>query len=255
MHSLFFTAGQELSKVADFNHENQQAIKAKFADFQRKVCRKLSEIGVDTEEFRLFVATQFPPGDCIPQSPTSLTEDFGAITHHGLWDYFHYSPLVHIAKQFGAGDPEMEGWVQTYKQDVKAYTIVACVKDYIETDLNHADSLPTERAKYDPCYHTPVEWKTEFIDPTLNHLNMVWELFSSRYLVPKSPPTALLDRVHIGCVTVTWLVPSHLIPSLIKRVKNDTDFFYQHHILRVTVGEKCVYEKATGETILVRCLV
>ena len=226
-------------------------INCKFAELQAKVCDKLLENGVNIRKFRLFVKNQFAPGYCIPPSPASLTDIFEAITHHGLWDCLHYSPLVHIVETFGANDPEMEDWVQTYEKDVKAYSLVTKAEDYIETDLNVADPSPANRAKYDPRYYCPVEWKTTFVDPSLKHLTEVWKLFSSRYLVPDSPPTAMLDRIFKGCLVVTWLVPSHLIPSLIKRVKNDTEFFQQHCILRVTVGEECVYEEVTEKSTLV----
>ena len=225
----------------------------KFADFQTNVCDKLFCIGIDIKRFRLFVITQFSPGDCIPPLPTSLTEIFEAITHHGLWDYFHYSPLVQIAEKFGRGDSEIKGWVQTYKKDLKAYSLVTTVEKYIEADLEITDP-PANRAKYDPRYYHPVEWKTEFIDHSLHYLAGVWELFSHHYLIPDSPPTALLDRVRKGCFSVTWLISSGLIPTLIKRVKIDTDFFKQHRILRVTVGNKCVYEEGTEKSTLVSSL-
>ena len=225
-----------------FALENQQAIRAKFAGFQIKVCEKLSTNGVDTKTFRMFVANQFPPGDCIPPSPTSLTEVFEAITQHGLWDYFHYSPLVHIAKTFGAGDPEMEELVQTYQKDLQAHLLVAKVKDYIEDEINIADHPPAKKAKYDLRYYFPMKWKTEFNNHSLKYLTEVWELFSSHYLQPDCPSTALLDCVRGGCVTVTWLVPSGLIPSHIEKMKVDTDFYRQHHILSVTVGNECVYK-------------
>ena len=135
----------------------------KFAYFQTKVCDKLFRNGVDTEQVRLFVTNQFPPGDCIPPPPASLTEVFKAISQHGLWDYFHYSPLVRIAKAFAGDDLEMDSWVQTYKQDLKAYSLVTTVEDYIETDLDNVDTPPAKRAKYDPCYCSRVEWKTNFL--------------------------------------------------------------------------------------------
>lgn len=249
------TAHQEQSKAAVFARENQQAIKDKFADFLTKVCDKLVKNGVDTERVRLFVTNQFPPGDCIPPAPASLTEIFEAITHHRLWDYFHYSPLVRIAKKFCANDDEMEGWVHTYKQDLKAYLIVMKVEDYIEADLVNADTSPANCGKYDTRYYTPVEWKTKFVDHTLQYLAEVWELFSYHYLVPDSPPTALLDRVRRGCLSVTWLIPTGLIPQLIRKVQLDTEFFQQHHILKVTVGEECIYKEVTEETISVSFLV
>ena len=240
----------ELSKAVVFARDNRQVITAKFGAFQTKVCNKLFKNGVNTKDFRLFVTNQFPPGDCIPRYPTSLTEVFEAITHHRLWDYFHYSPLVLIVQTFGANDPEMEGWVQTYKQDLKAYQLVTTVEKYIETDLDVAGPPPAKRARYDPRYYTPVEWKTKFVDHSLQYLADVWELFSYHYLVPDSPPTALLDRVRRGCFSVTWLVPTGLIPSLIKRVQLETEFFQQYRIVKVTVGNECVYKEIIKNTLV-----
>ena len=248
----FSTAHQEQSRSAVFACENQQAIMDKFADFQTKVCDKLIKNGVDSEQVRLFITNQFAPGKYIPPPPTSLTTMFEAITHHRLWNYFHYSPLVRIAKRFAANDDEMEGWVQTYKQDLKAYSLVTTVEDYIEADLSiDNDTPPAKRARYDPRYYTPVEWKTDFMDHSLQYLAEVWELFSSHYLVPNSPPTALLDRVRRGCFSVTWLVPSGLITSLIKRVQFDTEFFQQYRIVKVTVGNECIYKETAEESTLV----
>ena len=237
----------ESGKAAVFALENRQAITAKFAAFQSKVCNKLFKNGVNTKDFRLFVTNQFPPGDCIPRSPTSLTEVFEAITHHRLWDYFHYSPLVRIVQTFGANDPEMEGWVETYQKDLKAYQLVTTVECYIESDLDVDDLPPANCAKYDSRYYTPVEWKTNFIDHSLQYLSEVWKVFSSQYLVPDSPPTALLDRVQRGCFSVTWLVPSGLIPQLIKKAKIDTEFFQHNRIVKVRVRNECIYKEVTKE--------
>ena len=157
---------------------------------------------------------------------------------------------MQIAKKFGSSDPEIMGWVQTYMKDLKAYSLVTTIEEYIEADIDVHDNPPAQRAKYDPRYYTPVEWKTKFIDHSLQYLAEVWELFSYHYLVPDSPPTALLDRVRKGCFSVTWLIPSYLIPSLIRRIQNDTDFFQQYLILRVAVGDQCVYEESTSVSSL-----
>ena len=261
--SFFFvcaatSACQELSKAAEFARENQQAIKAKFANFQTDVCDKLIKNEIDTEKFRLFVMNQFPPGDCIPPSPASLTEIFKAITRHGLWDYFNYSPLIKIGRKFGAHDAEMEDWVQTYKKDLKAFSLMIKLKDYIEADLDvdnlDVDDLPpAKRAKYDPCYNCSVQWKTNIsVDHSLQYLSEVWEGFSCRYLMPDSPPTALLHRVCRGCLSVTWLVPKGLMSTLLKTATIDTDFFKRHCILRVMVEKKCVYEESTSVSFLWR---
>ena len=86
----------------------------------------------------------------------------------------------------------------------------------------------------------------EFIDHSLQYLAEVWELFSCRYLMPDSPPTALLNRVREGCFIVIWLVPSNLIPPLMKAAKTDTDFFHQCRISKVTVGYQCIYDEESN---------
>jgi len=229
-----------------FARDSQATIKAKFADFQTKVCEKLVKNRVKMEAFRVYVVNLFPPGDFIPSSPTNLFEIFETITQHGLWNYLHYSPLVKIVEKFGAGDSEMEGWVEEYKNNLKAYRIVTKVENYVDTYLHNFPSEESTRYGLQK-----VEWKMEFMDQTLEYLTEVWKLFSSHYLGPDSPPTALLDRVLKGCFSVTWLVPSHLITTLIKEVKTDTAFFQQHRIIRVTVGEECVYEEVVGKSALV----
>ena len=239
---------QELGPAAVFAFENRQVINEKFADFLMNVRDKMMKNGVDVEKFWLFVVALFPPGDCIPPLPTNLSKIFEAITHHGLWDSLHYSPLVRIVRNFGGSDPEMKVWIENYKKDLRSYTLLTKIEDYIVSELvTSAEPPPTKKAKYDPRYCCPVEWKTDFDDHSLHYLAEVWEMFSDRFLLPDSPPTALLDRVRIGCVSVVWLVPSYLIPQLLKRVKVDTNFFQKHHILKVTVGGDVVYEEEVAK--------
>ena len=197
--SLAAATHQGLSKANVFAHENRATIEDKFAQFQTEVCHKLLKNGVDTEEFRFFVTNLFPPGNCIPPPPANLIEMFKAITNHGLWDCLHYSPLVHIAQTFIAGDPEMKELVRIYKKDVKAYSIIANLGDYIEAYLEadlEVDLPPAIRTKNAPRYYDPVKLvESEQIDHTLQYFTEVWEMFSSHYLLPDSPPTALVDRI------------------------------------------------------------
>ena len=254
MHCCYLStadsAHQELNLTADAS-KNQLYIMAKFAEFQMKVCDKLFKIGVDNTLFYLFVAHQFSPGECIPRPPSSFTEIFKAVTDHGLWDFMHYFPLVRIVKAFGASDAEMEGWVQSYQSDLKTYCLATTVKDFVEAGI---DPAPASCAKYNPDYYHRLEWKSNFTNYSLQYLTELWVLFSRKYLAPHSPPTALLDRVHKSCSSVTWLIPSGLISILKEQIKTDTTFFRQHHILSVTVGEECVYEETIYESTLVSLL-
>ena len=69
-------------------------------------------------------------------------------------------------------------------------------------------------------------------------------MFSNHYLVPDSPPTALLDRVRKGCVSVTWLVPLYLTKQLAERVKVDPELLQRYRIVKVTVKGDVVYQEA-----------
>ena len=61
--------------------------------------------------------------------------------------------------------------------------------------------------------------------------------------MPDSPPTALLDRVREGCVSVTWLVPSYLTKQLAERVKVDPELLQGYRIVKVTVKGDVVYQE------------
>ena len=108
----------------------------------------------------------------------------------------------------------MNKLVQDYMKDLKSCTSMTKITDCTAELLvaNPTELLP---GKYNPDYNRPVEWKTNFIDHTLQYLVEVWETFSSHYLLTNSPPTALLDRVRRGCVSITWLVPTHMIPQFL----------------------------------------
>lgn len=239
-----------MSRSAGFAYQNLVAIKGKFAKFQRKVCSKLYKNEVDIYDFWLFVITLFPPGDCIPRIPTNFTEVFAAIMRNELWDYFHYSPLVEIIQEFCTSDLEVEGLIDQYEKDLRSYNLVTVIEDYIELELDAYTDPPP--AKYDLRYLSPIEWKTDFVDHSVKHLHDVWKVFSTQYLLPNCPPTGLLERIYKGCVCIRWLVPSGLIPQLIETAKFNTDFFQEHHIQKVTVGDECIYEETSKQVTSVR---
>jgi len=168
---------EEQGTAAAFAFENRQIINEKFAVLVMNVLDKMLKNGVDIEKFWLFVVSLFPPGDFIPPLPTNLTEIFEAITHHGLWDSLHYSPLVRIVREFGAGDPEMKAWIENYKKDLRSYALLTKIEDYIVSELvTCAETPAAKEAKYDPRYCRPVEWKTDFDDHTLHYFTEVWEI-------------------------------------------------------------------------------
>ena len=97
---------------------------------------------------------------------------------------------------------------------------------------------------------TAVKWNGKLDLAVITHWNtslMCGRWFSLCYLDPDSPQTALLDRIREGCISVTWLIPSYLVPQLTKRAKINTKFFQKHGILKVTVSDQCIYEEETSK--------
>ena len=135
----------------------------------------------------------------------------------------------------------METLVQDYEKDFRSYTSKTKIIDYIEPKLD--DPI----AKCNLRYYCPMKWKITFADNTLQYLSQLsemWERFSAQYLKPDSPPTSLLESVceHKDGMSVTWLVPSYLIPQLIKKVKVNK-FFREHGIWKVIVADQCIYDE------------
>ena len=214
-------------------------INDKFTTFWKIVFSKMIQTGVDIEEFRFFVVNSLPLGYVIPPHPAPLAEIFTAITCHRLWDYFHYSPLVLVVREYFDGDPEMEALVQEYKRELRSRNLKTKIVDYIEPKLGD----PT--AKCDIRYYCSLEWEItpSFADNTLQYLSYVWGMFSACYLNPDPPSTSSLESVCEDGSSIAWRVPSYLIPKLINKVKDNTSFFHKHGISKVKVADYCVYEQ------------
>ena len=233
-------------EVAEVTRRNKAKIVAKYATLLTDVCGRLQQNGIDMGEFSLFVIARFPPGDCIPHT-NDLGEMFKAITRNSLWDFWNYSPLEEIIERFGKGDPQLFLWMNEYKSDVvgfKACTKIVAYLPEVEFDSSDAEQpAPVKPAKRDYRYYRELSLKLKLnvANRSLSFIDDLWSSVSECFLLP--PLTALLSRVHKGCITVVWLIPTGLVPRLLKEIHKAGDFFQQHHIASVTVHDQCVYDE------------
>ena len=217
------------------------------------VCGRLQQNGIDIGEFSLFVVALFPPGDCIPQT-NDLEEMFRAITRNGLWDFWNYSPLEEIVEKFGKGDPQLLLWVNEYKSDLvgfKACTKIVTYLSDVESDTFDDDSdaeqaAPVKQAKYDHRYYhrLSVKLKLNVANRSLSFIDDLWRSVSECFLLP--PLSALLDRVHKGCITVVWLIPTSLVPRLLRQIYKARVFLKQRHIASLALDNLCVYNEESN---------
>jgi len=212
-------------------------MEAKFAILLMNTCRALTRKQINLEDFHMFLTSYF--SGCLPKSST-IYKIFEAITRHKLWDFWNYYPLEEIVKGFAADDPEMTSWIDTYKQDLKSYKVATKLIDHIaKSDY----TSPSHPARYSQQYYQKlsIKLKMEFTHHTLAYLDDLWKDVAELYGLP--PYVALLDCIRKGCVSIVWLVPSHLAPQIRSTTPLSADFYRNHEITRVELGEECIYQE------------
>ena len=239
-------------EVAEVTRRNKGKIVAKYATLLTDVCGRLQQNGIDMGEFSLFVTARFPPGDCIPHT-NDLGEMFKAITRNGLWDFWNYSPLEEIVERFGKGDPQLLLWINGYKSDVVGFKACTKIVTYLSDvefdsfdDSDAEQPAPVKPAKRDRRFFRELSLKLKLnvANRSLSFIDDLWSSVSECFLLP--PLSPLLDRVHKGCITVVWLIPTGLVPRLLKEIHKAGEFFQQHHVASVTLDDEGVYDEQTS---------
>ena len=221
-------------------------MKAEFAILLMNVCRKLREKSINFEDLQTFLTGCFSPGECIPEA-FNMNKIFEAITRHKLWDFWNYYALERIVQAVVADDPDISSWIETYKQQLKAYKITTKLIDQIAATNADSDYVsPSEErqpARYDQQYYQKLSLKLKmsFTDHTLDYIDDLWNEYAELYGLPSR--VALLDSIHDGCVSIVWLIPSHLAPQIRSTTPHSADFYRKHEITRVELGEEYIYQE------------
>ena len=75
---------------------------------------------------------------------------------------------------------------------------------------------------------------------SLLYIESLWESFADYFLLP--PLAAMLECIHTGCILVVWHIPSNLVPQICQKAPQASDFFREHKIVCVKVGNTSIYE-------------
>ena len=225
--------------------KNKRKMKAKFAMLVMNICKKLKEKPIDVEDLLMFLKSFFS-AENLPKSST-LHEIFDEIHHQKLWDFWNYYLLEEIVQAVAADDSEIKSWIKTYKQDLKSYKITTKLFDFIaEADSDSSTVSPSkeeQQVKYNQQYYQPLslKLKMKFTDHALTYIDELWSEYAELHGLP--PYVALLDSIHKGCVSIVWLIPSHLAPRIRSTTPLSADFYHKHEITRVQLGEECIYQE------------
>ena len=240
-----------------FTQRNEFLIQGKFASLlefvQLKLQQRLSPEKIK-RELRLFIVRLFNlPEGSIPIS-TDVAVILESLRSHKLLTFLNVDGLEEIIKHFCDGDSEIKDRMEQYKKDQSGFELATKIKDYVSKT----------RSKFpDGCHESatelqPKKTRAYFKELTVRldhhvaeyHLDYLRELWESLSTVLSLPPLYLiLDAVIMNSVLVVWLIPTDVVSEATERAKQYADFFKIYPILKVTIGDECVYSKAepTGE--------
>ena len=202
-------------------------------------------------KLQLFVVRLFNvPGNSVPVS-SDVSVIFETMRSLKLLTYLNIAGLEQIIKHFCADDLEAESKMEQYKRDLSGFELATKIKDsdYIsKARSTFPDLIATSPAeilpKQTPAYLKELAVKLEHCvaDYHLDYLRELWKLLSTVLSLP--PLYLILDAVIMNSVLVVWLIPTNVVSEATERAKQNADFFKKHPILKVTIGDDCVYSKA-----------
>ena len=187
------------------------------------------------------------PASCIPVS-SSVEEVFEALTSRNLLTYRNYFPLEEIINNCSNDNLEMKDKMEQYKKDRSGFQLATKIKDYIPKARSKfpysCDELASKlQLKRTPVYLTQLAITLEesVADFHLDYLEELWRSLSNALSLP--PLYLLLDAVIMDSVVVVWLIPSECAPKAIEKAMQSANFFEKYPIVKVTIGDECIYER------------
>lgn len=230
-HSLGRTSPKQDDVPVVAAEESRAMMAERFAQLQVLVCnqiqQQLKNEAVHLDALLLYIRTLFSPGDCIPHT-ANVADIFAAITHNRLWDFLHHQKLTRIAQMFGGDDGEVDAQLTRYAQDLQGYKVATKVVEYMATvgePSNHLEPKATMQGS--TTQHTPAKKDQQYLrdltiklgvtvtKESLAYIDELWNSLSVLFLLP--PSTAMLDKILIGSLYISWLIPTHTVPQIMER--------------------------------------
>ena len=237
---------------------NEFQLLGKFAGLLGFVETKLQQrLGPEKvkRELRSFIIRLFPN---LPESLIPISSDvaviFEAMRRHKLLTHLNVAGLEQVIKHFCKDDSEMESKMEQYRRDRSGFLLAKKIKDYISKARSRFPYVCDEpvselQPKRTPAYLTQltVQLEHSVAEYHLDYLEELWKSLSDVLSLP--PLYILLDAVIMNSVLVVWLIPTDMVPEATEKAKQNADFFKTYPILKVTIGDECVYSRTepTGE--------
>ena len=220
---------------------NVDEIKALFSTLVVEVQSALQSQS-DIRRVRHFLITFFK---CNFPETFNLEKLFTTITLNDLWDYHHFSPLEQLINKFLSSDQEVGNLMKAYKACLSGFYLTTKLIDYIEYQNLSADDSDGEcdqpSAKLTPKHFKKIkvvlQLERKISQVSLDYVVKLWQSFAEEYEIPSL--TAVIDRIVVGSLEVTWRVPQHIADTILPRSK----FFRSHGIVLVSIDDVIIYDE------------
>lgn len=130
---------------------------------------------------------------------------------------------------------EVSGPVKQYGKQLKKFlseTSVQKLKDSVQSEVTSLEDVESLTLKLDDKRH----------DDTLESLKQL-----TYHCFGVNSKAFILFKIHKGCVSITWFVPTSLVPTLRETAEQHSPkFFASLGVLKVVVGQQVVYNNNEG---------
>ena len=237
--------------------KNLQMIKDKFASVLALAHRVLQGKGIDMSNFQLFLTAQYLPEeddndaraidpskfvDEVLGTSQSVSEILQSLLVHRLLNYKNFDILRSMINHYASDEIEMKTKLDEYEQELAGYVLATKMKDYLNAEIQQSElSEPDSKL----LHQLSVKVKANVTERTLKYVSDLRDSLAYRVNLPVT--AVLFHKIARGCIEITWLLPCHLTEFTIRRLHENTNYFQQENILRVTIGGRCVYEELPPE--------
>ena len=210
---------------------------------------KMDNGEVTSEDFSIFVSSSYScegkmngkqfVGKLLEPS-AKVTELFQALIQEGALDFMRHSLLQSIIKEYG--DDTTKKMLLQYKRDRCGYTLATTIKEHLDASkLEH------------PTSKTPDEKFTLFkqkfpqiriTDHSLKFVEEVWEDLQEEFALPGH--VLVLHNIGVGCLEITWCIPSEITAYFIQRIK-ESEHYKEQQFLKLEVSADGVHRFTESE--------
>ena len=225
-------------------------IKSRFSVLVIDVQSSMEDRKVKVKKVRQFLLNFFE-GNCSIPKEDDLDTIFDTITEARLWRYDHYGPLEELAETFLPEDDPARAQVTEYKSQLTGFYATTRIIDFVKlNELEDREEIPDRLfspKKYNSHYQkltVELRLDRDVSELTLEYVDKLWRVLAKEFRLP--PLTAVMDKIVEGSLTITWLLPPHIIEKIRATYFKSVEFFQQHNIISIQLyGVLTIYYEET----------